>query len=66
MKLFAVCTPGLEPFTSREIEQLGLPLRHPVKGSDNEIGGVEKTNQVQRNEIQSETGARLILPINLA
>ncbi|HSB06131.1 MAG TPA: hypothetical protein VLK23_13150, partial [Thermodesulfobacteriota bacterium] len=41
MRLFAVCAPGLEPFTSQEIGQLGLSAHHPGNDSTCEIGGLE-------------------------
>jgi 23S rRNA G2445 N2-methylase RlmL len=46
---FAVCTPGLEPFTTRELKDLGLQVassphsRDSLEGRDEveEVGGVE-------------------------
>jgi putative N6-adenine-specific DNA methylase len=42
-KLFAVCAPGLEPFLTQELEQLGLRAGRPVplSGQGEESGGVE-------------------------
>ena len=42
MKLFAVCTPGLESFTERELRLLGFPKLALVDEGQNEIrGGIE-------------------------
>jgi len=49
-KLFAVCTPGLEPFTALELDRSGLIGGHPASQSENfltekgpqyESGGIE-------------------------
>jgi putative N6-adenine-specific DNA methylase len=39
-KLFAVCTPGLEPFLAQELEQLGL-LRGKPSSPLSKMGGIE-------------------------
>jgi putative N6-adenine-specific DNA methylase len=64
VRLFAVCAPGLEPFTSQELEQLGLPLRHPAKESDYEIGGVEFEGDlidVYRCNLHLRTASRVLV-----
>src|SRR4030042_3977248 len=64
MKLFAACAPGLEPFTSQEIHQLGLPLRNPGKDPDYEIGGVEFEGDlidIYRCNLHLRTASRVLV-----
>ena len=65
LKLFAVCTPGLEPFTSHELRQLKLPLSpHGENGRGNERGGVEfecSLIDVYRCNLQLRTASRVLV-----
>jgi putative N6-adenine-specific DNA methylase len=72
-RLFAVCTPGLEPFLTRELNQLGLsttspyppPELFPTPGiSIEEVGGVEFQGSLQdlyRVNLQLRTASRVLL-----
>jgi putative N6-adenine-specific DNA methylase len=56
--LFAVCAPGLEPFTERELRRLGLARLSPVKG------GVEFTgtlHDVYRANLHLHTASRVLV-----
>ena len=72
-KLFAVCAPGLEPFTALELEQLGLMGTHPPprsennlteKGSTYESGGIEfrgSLHDVYRANLYLRTASRVLV-----
>jgi len=72
-KLFAVCAPGLEPFTAGELDQLGLAGRqssslpgHVVKKRevDNEVGGVEfdgNLHGLYRANLHLRTASRVLV-----
>ena len=65
LKLFAVCAPGLEPFTSQELEELGLSLSPPgEKKHAEERGGVELEGSlidVYRCNLHLRTASRLLV-----
>jgi putative N6-adenine-specific DNA methylase len=65
MKLFAVCAPGLEPFTSQELEELRLSLSPPgEKKHAEERGGVELEGSlidVYRCNLHLRTASRLLV-----
>ncbi len=72
-KLFAVCTPGLEPFTAQELEQLRLiPSHSPSLPQDSlmpgglkyEFGGIEFQGSlcdVYRANLHLRTASRLLV-----
>jgi len=72
-KLFAVCTPGLEPFAAQELHQLGLVGSHSPSQSDNfltekgpqyESGGIEfqgLLHDVYRANLYLRTASRLLV-----
>ncbi len=67
LRLFAVCTPGLEPFTSQELEQFHLLLSIPGEKEhhdDNERGGVEFEGSlidVYRCNLHLRTASRMLV-----
>ena len=65
MKLFAVSTPGLEPFTSCELQGLGLSPLHPEgKDSDYESGGIELEGSLidaYRSNLHLRTASRVLV-----
>ena len=65
MKLFAVCTPGLEPFTSQELERMGLPSSSLVeKEKDPERGGIEfegSLTDLYRCNLHLRTASRVLV-----
>jgi putative N6-adenine-specific DNA methylase len=72
-KLFAVCTPGLEPFTALELVRLGLRSNHPISMSENfltekeppyELGGIEFQGSLQdiyRANLCLRTASRVLI-----
>jgi putative N6-adenine-specific DNA methylase len=72
-KLFAVCAPGLEPFTALELDQLDLKGSHPPPQSENfpaekepqyESGGVEfqgSLHDVYRANLYLRTASRVLV-----
>jgi putative N6-adenine-specific DNA methylase len=72
-KLFAVCAPGLEPFTGLELDRLGLMGSHPPsrsenfltkKGSPYEPGGIEfqgSLHDVYRANLYLRTASRVLV-----
>jgi len=65
MKLFAVCSPGLEIFTLHELEQLGSSVR-PLedKESREEIGGIEFEGSfidIYRSNLHLRTASRILV-----
>src|SRR5512139_3103941 len=59
-RLFAVCAPGLEPFTVQELEQLGLIPGQLAPG----YGGVEFQGSLQdvyRTNLHLRTTSRVLL-----
>ena len=65
MKLFAVCSPGLEIFTFQELERLELSA-HPPKGKESrdEIGGIEFEGSlidVYRANLYLRTASRVLV-----
>ena len=72
-KLFAVCTPGLEPFTALELDQLGLMGSHSPsrsekflteKGPQFESGGIEfhgSLHDVYRANLYLRTASRVLV-----
>jgi putative N6-adenine-specific DNA methylase len=72
-KLFAVCTPGLEPFTALELGRLGLMGSHPPCRSENfltekespyEAGGIEfrgSLHSVYRANLYLRTASRVLV-----
>ena len=73
LKLFAVCTPGLEPFTSKELEQLNFlpsPAGEKEHHDHDEKGGVEFEGSlidVYRCNLHLHTASRLLVsaPLDL-
>ena len=65
MKLFAVCVPGLESYTSQELERPGLSILHPEeKNVDHEIGGVEFEGDlidIYRCNLHLRTASRVLV-----
>ena len=62
-KLFAVCTPGLEPFTAHELHQLGL-VGGDESGPPDESGGVEfqgSLHDVYRANLHLRTASRVLV-----
>ena len=74
-RLFAVCTPGLEPFLAGELDQLGLPTIRPSSQFENfslskewadEIGGVEfrgSLPDLYRANLHLRTANRILLQL---
>jgi len=74
-RLFAVCTPGLEPFLAGELDQLGLPTIYPSsrsedfslsKESADEVGGVEFRGplpDLYRANLHLRTASRILLQL---
>ena len=72
-KLFAVCTPGLEPFAALELDQLGLIGSHSLSQSENflvesapqyESGGIEfqgSLHDVYRANLYLRTASRVLV-----
>jgi len=72
-KLFAVCAPGLEPFTALELDQSGLIGSHPAlraenflteKGPPYEAGGIEfqgSLHDVYRANLYLRTASRVLV-----
>jgi len=72
-KLFAVCAPGLEPFTALELDRLGLIGSHPALRSENfltetgpqyESGGIEfqgSLHDVYRANLYLRTASRVLV-----
>ncbi len=72
-KLFAVCSPGLEPFAAQELHQLGLINTHPPsqpenvsteKGSQYESGGIEfqgSLRDVYKANLYLRTASRVLV-----
>ncbi len=72
-KLFAVCTPGLEPFTALELDQLGLLGSRSLSGSESsltermpqyESGGTEfqgSLHEVYRANLLLRTASRVLV-----
>jgi putative N6-adenine-specific DNA methylase len=72
-KLFAVCAPGLEPFTALELDRLGLMGNHPISMSENfltekeppyELGGIEfqgSLHDVYRANLYLRTASRVLI-----
>lgn len=71
-KLFAVCAPGLGPFTALELDQLGLMGSHPPrsenfpteKGPPDESGGIEfqgSLHDVYRANLYLRTASRVLV-----
>ncbi len=65
MKLFAVCTPGIEAFTTQELEGLGVSVRSAAEeGPDIETGGVEFEGSildVYRSNLYLRTASRILV-----
>jgi putative N6-adenine-specific DNA methylase len=71
--LFAVCAPGLEPFTALELDRLGLNGSHPPlrsetflteKGSPYDPGGIEfqgSLHDIYRANLYLRTSSRVLL-----
>ena len=62
-KLFAVCTPGLEPFVAQELHQLGL-MGDEESGSPYEPGGIEfqgSFHDVYRVNLHLRTANRVLV-----
>ena len=64
--LFAVCAPGLEPFLTQELEQLGLHAGRPasLSGQGEESGGVEfegDLRDVYRANLRLRTASRVLV-----
>ncbi len=62
-KLFTVCTPGLEAFTTQELRQLGLMGSHE-RGSLVEPGGIEfqgSFHDVYRTNLSLRTASRVLV-----
>jgi putative N6-adenine-specific DNA methylase len=62
-KLFAVCTPGLEPFTARELHQLGL-MGDDESGPSHEFGGIEfqgSLHDAYRANLYLRTASRVLV-----
>jgi putative N6-adenine-specific DNA methylase len=74
-RLFAVCTPGLEPFLAGELNRLGLPTGHPssqpedfslLKGPEDEVGGVEfrgSLPELYRANLHLRTASRVLMQL---
>ena len=72
-KLFAVCAPGVEPFTALELDQLGLMGSHSPSGLKNaptegvpqyEFGGIEfqgSLHDVYRANLYLRTASRVLV-----
>jgi putative N6-adenine-specific DNA methylase len=73
-KLFAVCAPGMEPFTALELNQLGLLFSHPscsaresnklFTGVEKETGGVSFSGDlkaVYRANLHLRTASRVLV-----
>ncbi len=72
-KLFAVCSPGLEPFTAQELYQLGLIKTHPPfqaenilteKGPRVESGGIEfrgSLHDIYQANLHLRTASRVLV-----
>lgn len=72
-KLFAVSSPGLEPFTAQELRELGMKLCHPSAGMEHctmlkewgeEGGGVEflgSLAEVYRANLRLRTASRVLV-----
>lgn len=65
MNLFAICAPGLESFTSQELERLGLLIHHSEdKGIDHKTGGVEFEGSLidlYRSNLHLRTASRILV-----
>ena len=66
-KLFAVCSPGLEPFTRRELHQLGLAAAlSPPDALGKEAGGVEcqgSLREIYRANLHLRTASRVLVRV---
>lgn len=61
---FAVCAPGLEPFTSLELKQLGLVPQAAVTGANEDSGGIEfdgTLNDLYRANLHLRTCSRILV-----
>jgi len=68
LKVFAVCAPGLEPFTSQELQRLGISVKttaaSPGNGSGEEDGGIEFNASLQdifRANLHLRTASRILV-----
>ena len=72
-RFFAVCTPGLEPYTAQELRQLGLISSHPPLSSEDLLtgsspeygsGGIEfhgSLHDVYRANLHLRTASRVLI-----